>query len=263
LILTKLRAVVVDDETLAREYLKELVEAHPNSTCIASCQNGREALAVIRELKPDLVFLDIEMPGMTGFDVVKALQADTIPLVVFATAFEAYAIKAFEVQAVDYVLKPFHPERIHEAISRANARYALEHQNRKNSYLTAIDHIEPEDSKAETAEFESTAQRLAIKEDDEILLIPYTDIAWIDAAGDYMCVHVGNATHVLRCTMKELENKLKHSSLARIHRSTVVNLDYVKSIKPLPKGECELHLDNDVILKVSRNYRKNIDQLKH
>jgi two-component system LytT family response regulator len=257
-----LRSIIVDDEPLARDYLSSLLEEHPYAECVDTCQNGREAIRSIQKHRPDLVFLDVEMPGMSGFDVVKSLQSDTMPMIIFATAFDAYAVDAFDVQAVDYILKPFNPERVYQALSRAESRHSSETKKEKNQLLAAMELMNQHSQKAEPALFDQQPKRLTIKEHDEITLVPFDDIDWIDAAGDYMCVHVGNKTHVLRCTMKELEVKLKGTPLVRIHRSTVANLDKVQSIKPLQKGESELHLSENIILKVSRGYKNNVQSLK-
>jgi len=259
--MTSLRVIVVDDEPLARDYLVAILSGFEDVEVVAQCCNGREAVKAVHLYQPDMMFLDIEMPGMSGFDVVKALQSDVLPLVVFATAFEAYAVEAFDVQAVDYVLKPFEPERVERAIKRAKNSYPGDVHGDKRALMAAMGKISGMAEQAEPSPVKKEQNKLAVKESGVTLLLSFDEIDWIDAAGDYMCVHVGSKTHVLRCTMKALEQKLTASSLTRVHRSTLVNLDRVRSITSLPKGECQLHLEVDVDLKVSRKYRKNVEHL--
>ena len=183
-------------------------------------------MARTRELAPDLLILDINMPGMTGFDVVKALQSDDMPNVIFCTAYQRYALDAFDLHAVDYLLKPVDERRVQRGLERARQRLGevADEGERKTALLGAID-----------------------------------DIArWVDAAGDYMCVHVKGETHILRSTLKNLMERLDSDQFKRIHRSTVVNLERIKRVTPLKKGEYMLDLGNDEQLKVSRNYRDAI-----
>lgn len=258
--MTALRVIIVDDEQLSRDFLLHILNELDDVEVIDQCENGRQAIKKSSEQLPDLLFLDIQMPGMTGIDVVRSLQSDSMPMIIFATAYDQFAVEAFEVHAVDYVLKPFDPERIKLAIERAKQRKkAGESLGNKLELLNAFKGMKKETQGSES--FSSALNKLAIKEDGETHLVPFECIDWIDAAGDYMCVHVGNMTHVMRCTMKELEQKLSTPHLARIHRSTLVNMDKVHSISPLPKGDCLLHLDGDIRLKVSRSYRKNIEKL--
>ena len=258
-----MRVVIVDDEPLALDLLGELLRKGDNLQVVARASNGRAALAAIREHRPDLVFLDIEMPGMNGFEVVELLQADDhMPLVIFVTAFDGYAVEAFDVNAVDYVLKPVDAGRLKLAVERARERSA---DGTKGRLMRAIAAAGGDGKNAPLTEalgeLPEELGRLPVRRGDSVELLDLDDIDWVDAAGDYMCVHALGETHILRCTMKQLSDRLALGPFARIHRSTLVNLNKVRKITPLPKGECTLHLSEETQLKVSRNYRSAIQHL--
>ena len=270
-----LRVVVVDDEPLALRLVKSMLQELPFVEVLATCKNGREALDAVSKHCPDLLFLDIQMPGMNGFEVVRRLQGDTIPLVVFATAYDQYAIEAFEVDAVDYVMKPLEDERLEQAIQRARERLQLQAAaaasdtgpaDIKGNLLHSIEKIERARSgaatepAAEQVQGTDAVRKLAIKDRGRITMLNQADIEWIDAAGDYMCVHAAGETHVMRSTMKELQQQLCGDTFKRIHRSTVVNLNFIAKIKVLSKGEYELTLESGAQIKVSRNYRQPIKE---
>ena len=270
-----LRVVVVDDEPLALRLVKSMLQEIPFVEVLATCKNGREALEAVSKHCPDLLFLDIQMPGMNGFEVVRRLQGDTIPLVVFATAYDQYAIEAFEVDAVDYVMKPLEDERLAQAIQRARERLQLQAAaaasdkgpaDIKGNLLHSIEKIERAHSgtatepAAEQAQGSDAVRKLAIKDRGRITMLNQAEIEWIDAAGDYMCVHAAGETHVMRSTMKELQQQLCGDTFKRIHRSTVVNLNFIAKIKVLSKGEYELTLESGAQIKVSRNYRQPIKE---
>jgi two-component system LytT family response regulator len=266
--LQKLRTVVVDDEPLARRLLRSLLADSDEIELVADCRNGREAISAVREHEPDLMFLDIKMPGMSGFDVVKELQSDTMPMVIFCTAFQRYAIDAFDLHAVDYLLKPLDSQRLERAVARARQRHEarLAAADNKTPLVGAIDEIarkvssRPQSDKPAPAGEENSAlsRKLAIKEHDSTVLISIDDIDWVDAAGDYMCLHVQGETHIMRSTLKNLMSRLDPEKFKRIHRSTIVNLERIVKATPLQKGEYILDLDCDERLKVSRNYRQEI-----
>ncbi len=304
---TTLRVAIVDDEQLALDYLSNLLLSLPDVELVGRFRNGREAVSGIPGSGADLVFLDINMPGIDGFGVVKALQADILPLIVFATAHDKFALKAFELNAVDYILKPFDRGRVEAAIDRgrerallrrlqaereefegelgelkANTLRAIEtmtertQRKRKAGGVDTDTHHQDADTRASAAQrsdaspraglegnrYVTSAQlgRLPIKDGQQTRLVEFDAIEWIDAAGDYMCVHAAGETYILRSTMKELEQKLTEA-FVRIHRSTIVNLGVVDSVDALPKGEALLHLRNGTTLKVSRNFRKAIQHL--
>ena len=264
----RLRTVVVDDEPLARRLLRSLLDDIPEVELVAECRNGREAIETTRELAPDLLILDIQMPGTSGFDVVKELQADVMPMVIFCTAYQRYAIDAFDLHAVDYMLKPIDGKRLQRAIARALQRFkdSDDTPEHKSPLLGAIDEIarkvagrsdvkNPERSSDEAL---AADRKIAIKDHDSTVLIEIDDIDWVDAAGDYMCVHVKGETLVMRSTLKSLMSRLDGDKFKRIHRSTLVNLERIVKATPLHKGEYILELDCDQQLKVSRNYREAI-----
>lgn len=260
-----MRVVIADDEPLALELLDKLLAEHESLEVVARARSGREARSAIRDLKPDLALLDIEMPRISGFQVVQSLQADDhMPLVIFVTAFDSYAVKAFEVNAVDYVLKPLERDRFARAIERAETRHIGSSKERLLRAITAaqatgtaawdlVDHLPAGES--------GGLNRLPVRDGDSVQLLPFDVIEWVDAAGDYMCVHAAGETHILRCTMKQLSDRLAVGPFARIHRSTLVNLNRIREITALAKGECLLHLDGEVKLKVSRNFRSSIAHL--
>ena len=268
MIMEKLRTIVVDDEPLALRLMVSFLKNSPEIDIVAECVNGREAVGAVLELAPDLMFLDIRMPGLNGFDVIKKIQPELLPMVIFCTAFERYALDAFDVHAVDYVVKPMDEERCRLAVNRALGRH---HEDKvlggeKTRLIGAIDAItknvrermavrkagdpDPEPAIAE--------KKIAIKDRDSIKLIKEQSIGWIDAAGDYMCVHAEGETHILRCTMKQLLEELDRDIFKRVHRSTIVNLNSIEQVIPHTKGEYFLVLEGGERVKVSRNFRAAI-----
>lgn len=249
-----LRVLIVDDEPLALDYMESMLMSVPGVQLIGRCRSGREALAELQKQDVDLMFLDIQMPGIDGLETVKCCQSDVMPVVVFATAYDEYAVKAFEANAVDYLLKPFVAERVAEAVVRARARLlsrAL--QSGKDSLVAAIAGLEG-GAELLAGDTRDKSMRLAIKDGAHTHLVDQDSIAWVDAAGDYMCVHADGETYILRSTMKDLEKRLS-SQFARIHRSTLVNVTKIIRTEALPKGECLVILNNDVHLKASRSFR--------
>jgi two-component system LytT family response regulator len=261
----RLRAIVVDDEQLARRLLVSILEDMPEVVVMAECSTGREAVRAVSDLAPDLMFLDIKMPGWNGFDVIKKIQPEQLPMVVFCTAFERYALDAFEVHAVDYLVKPLDDERVRLAVKRALARHREDQLARgdKSPLLGAIEDITGDRAQPLAAEENAGADRpaadsdrkIAIRDRDAVRLVREDRIAWVDAAGDYMCVHAEGETLIMRSTMKHLLELLDESTFKRVHRSTIVNLNFVESARLLPKGEFMLTLENGEQIKVSRNFR--------
>ena len=259
----QLTAVIVDDEPLALEGLSLRLAKIPEIKVIGQAENGDEAIKLCQTLSPDVLFLDLQLPGLNGIEVVQAMQADTLPMIVFVSAYSEYAIEAFELNAIDYVLKPANLGRLQKTVSRILERQNP-HQADKEKFklLNALG----ETSGIEVSELEEwletdeplpTAinQEIVIKNsDNEKVLVPVKEIKWVDAAGDYMCVHTEKDTHVLRITMKKLQSLLDEKQFARIHKSTIVNLNHVISIKPLRNNESIVTLNDDIELKVSRNY---------
>lgn len=267
--MAQLKTIIVDDEQLARRGLSLRLEEFPEIDVIAQCSNGHEALQAINTLSPDLVFLDIQMPGMNGFDVVANLQSDNVPLIIFVTAFDQYALDAFKVHAIDYVLKPIDDERLSESIERALSQKEQEKTQVSKEKLVKLMMSATGSSAADVEEMIDAddtdiahyPNTLNIKDGSDIQRLQITDIEWIDAAGDYMCVHCQGKTHIMRKTMKELEVLLNPSVFLRVHRSTIVNINCVAGAQTLNNGEFMLTLTTDNNLKVSRSYRDGVKKL--
>jgi two-component system LytT family response regulator len=263
--MVKLKTIIVDDELLARRLMLSCLDEIPEIEILSECANGREALAAVLELEPDLMFLDINMPGLNGFEVIKKIQPELLPMVIFCTAFERYALDAFELHAVDYIVKPLDEERLQLAVKRALARFHEQQQMSENkaSLLGAIDTISTNaanrvptgEKTGKRAQPADAAKKILIKDRDSIKLISVDSIAWVDAAGDYMCIHAEGETHIMRCTMKHLIEKLDSTNFKRVHRSTIVNLNCIEEVIPHSKGEYFLRVNNDEKIKVSRKYR--------
>jgi two-component system LytT family response regulator len=261
----KLKTIVVDDESLARRLIVSLLDEFKEIEVLAECKNGREAIAAVLDLAPDLMVLDIKMPGLNGFEVIQKIQPELLPMVIFCTAFERFALDAFDVHAVDYVVKPLDKERIHLAVRRAVNRFqtGMHMGKNKTSLIGAIDAIKKNVAVREPLALPESQppieinpeRKIAIKDQDSIKLVKLDDISWVDAAGDYMCVHAEGETHIMRCTMKRLLEELNDAAFKRVHRSTIVNLNCIKQVIPHTKGEYFLQLENDTKIKVSRNYR--------
>jgi two-component system LytT family response regulator len=266
--MVKLKTIVVDDEQLARKLMLSCLEELPEIGILAECANGREAVTAVLELEPDLMFLDVMMPGLNGFEVIKKIQPELLPMVIFCTAYQRYALDAFDIHAVDYIVKPLDEQRLQLAVNRALARYQEELQSGDNkaSLLGAIETIAsnvseriPLHEKTRTGPMSAGQERrITIKDRDSIKLVKVDSIAWVDAAGDYMCVHAEGETHIMRCTMKHLLDELDDAAFKRVHRSTIVNMNCIDEVIPHTKGEYFLQLDNGERIKVSRNYRGEI-----
>ena len=266
--MTKLKTIIVDDESLALRLLRSVPKDFPEIELVAECENGRQALAAVMEHSPDLMFLDIQMPGMTGFDVIKSLQADVVPMVIFATAYDRYAIDAFEVNAVDYVLKPIDEDELARAVERAVDRFEMKEalHNTKQHMLEALGQMSGS-SASDVSEIDGRgagdadlgySEKLAIKDGGEINFVATTDIDWVDAAGDYMCVHSNGVIYVMRSTIKELLAQLDPQRFMRIHRSTIVSMSRIKCVIHHRKGEYFVDLKCGERLKSSRTYTRVI-----
>jgi two-component system LytT family response regulator len=231
----KIRALVVDDEPLARSNLTVLLRLDPEIEIVSECGSGMEALEEIRNSKPDMVFLDVQMPECDGFDVLEMLGSDLPPAVVFVTAYDQYALRAFEAGALDYLLKPFDDARFDRALGRAKERIAHGRNPPR------------------------TVERLVVKSAGHVSFLKISEIDWIEAADYYSCLHVGARNHLLRRSMSELDQELDQSVFCRIHRSTIVKLDRVRGLKLNENGEYDVVLDNGTRLRLSRRYRKQLE----
>lgn len=245
----KVRTILVDDEDLARQMLKEYLAGYPDVDIIAECRSGYQAVKSINSLQPDLIFLDVQMPELSGFGVLKKLKK--IPFVVFSTAYDKYALRAFEVSAVDYLLKPYDRTRFNQAVQKA-----LERIKNKN---TSIDQLQSllENIKIDQADHE----RLWIKENGSLKPIKPDEIDWIEAMDDYACLHVGKAKHLVSQTMHELEAKLDAKMFMRIHRSTIVNLDSIQELRSVGDGSYQVILKDSTKLSLSRGQAKKLKGL--
>ena len=267
-----LKCVIADDEPAALKHLKLHFQSYDDIDVVAECRNGFEALSAIQEKEPDLAFLDIEMPGLGGFEVVKRLQPEVTPPVIFVTAFNQYAIRAFDIHAVDYVLKPLNADRLKVAIARARQRLENEKAMRasnKANVLRAIGRI-PVTDKTDAWPATGMPTRISSKPDSGTLQIcdsgqtheiGHDEIDWIDAAGDYMCIHVGSRTLVARMTMESLEKQLSQNDFVRIHRSTIVNVRRVMGLTSLRNGDLSLSIQGGSQLRASRRYSKKLKRV--
>ena len=264
-----IRTILVDDEPLATQGLQLRLDAHDDIEVIATANNGREAIRAVKTHKPDLVFLDIQMPGFDGFSVISGLMEVEPPLFVFVTAYSEHALKAFEAKAVDYLMKPVDEDRLAETIERVRERLAEKASARKAEKLqTALEEHAPEAAETISEGGDRPAasrfeQVINIRDQGQIFRVDVEDIERIDAAGDYMCIQTGDNTLILRETMKDLEKRLDPRRFQRVHRSTIVNLDQVKQVRPHTNGECFLVLDSGAEVKVSRSYRDVVARFVH
>lgn len=262
-----LKTLIVDDESLARRGLVHRLRDITDIEIVGEAKNGREALNLIREKNPDLVFLDIQMPGLSGFQVVQQLDIETMPVILFLTAYDEYAVQAFEVNALDYILKPIDEERLHQVLEKVRANLSQKRAlKQKQALLQMVSQISGE-SISSFAELEGKnvaglkqkePSRLAIRDGGKTTWVNQQDIEWIDAAGDYMCVQALGTTYIMRKTMKELEKELDDSILQRIHRSTIINISLVREMESHINGEYFLTLDSGHRVKLSRTYKNKL-----
>ncbi|NVK57757.1 MAG: response regulator transcription factor [Alteromonadaceae bacterium] len=265
----KIKTLIVDDEPLARSGLRLRLEKFDDVEVVAECQNGLDAVSMISQHRPDLVFLDIQMPGLNGFQVINKLKElkQPIPMIVFVTAYDSYAIKAFDVHAIDYLLKPADDERLRAALAKVREYFSTQHQDEQSRKLVNLvaeltgddcEEILRKLASGEAVETNPYPDVLAIKDGSEVTRVNVSDIQWIDAAGDYMCVHALDGMHIMRKTMKELEQELNPQLFVRVHRSAIANIRYVKKLVSHISGEYHLILSNDTELKVSRSHRDKV-----
>lgn len=243
----KLRTLIVDDEPLARERIRVLLEREPDVEILAECGDGEEAVEHVKRLHPDLLFLDIQMPEMDGFDVLRNLPPERLPVVIFVTAYDQHAVRAFEAHALDYLLKPFKSARFKLAVQRAR-----EHLKDKQSGAVARGLL---DLLAERAD-SNQITRLAVKTEDRILLVATDEIDSIESAGNYVAVHVGKDSHILRESLRGLEARLPRKQFLRVSRAAIVNLERVKELQPTVRGESLLILKNGRPIPTTRSWRE-------
>ncbi|CAN5386736.1 LytTR family DNA-binding domain-containing protein [soil metagenome] len=249
----RMRMLVVDDEPLAREKIRDLVKLDPELEIAGECTNGLEALAAIQELRPDLLLLDVQMPEVGGFAVLEALKDEVMPLVIFVTAYDQYAVRAFEFHALDYLLKPFDRERFEAAIGRAKAHVRREQNGNLDQRILAL----LEQLKAETKYIE----RLVVKAGGRVSFLETKEIDWVEAEGNYVNIHTPKKPFLLRETISNLEAQLDPKHFVRIHRSSIVRIDRIQELQTWSHGEYRVILYGVTELTLSRNYRDNLQSL--
>jgi two-component system LytT family response regulator len=255
----RIRTIIADDEELARRGLRALSQRSEDLELICECRNGREAVEAIHRHRPDLVFLDVQMPGKTGFDVIGSLADGQRPHVVFVTAYDKFALRAFEVHALDYLLKPVNEERFDAAVARV--REAMSHAT-DSAMIQRVRQVAVDLQVVPASLMASAIDRLPIKANDgRIMVIRVFDIDWIEADGDYVSVHAKGKTWLIRETIAAMELRLALSGFVRIHRSTLVNAERVKELRPRDKGEYTVVLNDGTELKLTRNYRASVERL--
>jgi two-component system LytT family response regulator len=252
----KVRALIVDDEPLARQRLRTLLRGEPDVDVVGECADGQEAVAAIRELEPHLLFLDVQMPVLDGFGVLEALGPQPLPAVIFVTAYDSYAIRAFEVNALDYLLKPFDRDRFRKALERARSQIFKTPSPYTGEQLSELlDQAQPGRTERQFLD------RLVIKSGGRVFFLRAEEIEWIEAAGNYLRLHVAGDMHLLRETMNNLEARLHPDKFFRIHRSTIVNLERVKELQPWFHGDYRVILTDGTELTLSRSYRPKLKNL--
>ncbi len=258
-----LDVLLIDDEPLARKRLRQFLREYEDCTVVGECGDGREAISRIRELQPDLVFLDVQMPEVSGLEVLAALEPAERPLVVFVTAHDEYAVRAFEVHAVDYLLKPFDRERFRDAYERARElfsnRAAQHQQQRLTALLAETGHVTGNTEIASPL----LHDRILVKTGTRVLFLNPCDIDWVEAAGNYVKLHVGSDEYIVRESISRLEAMLGPRQFVRVHRSTIVNLNRVRELRPWFSGEMIIVMLNGTELKLSRTYRKDLERRVH
>lgn len=248
----KFRALIVDDEPLARERIRTLLRKEPDIEVAAECGDGSRAVTAIEKHRPDLVFLDVQMPAADGFDVVEAIGAEQMPAVIFVTAYDKYALRAFDVHALDYLLKPFDRARFRESLERARAQIRRARDGEVSERLLAL--------LGSIRAKQQHRERLVVREGGRIFFLRAEEIDWIEAAGNYLRLRAGRHSHLIRETMAGIEAQLDPAKFARIHRSTIVNLDRVRELLPGPHGDSTLLLRDGTRLTLSRTFRTRFDE---
>lgn len=268
-----LRVLIVDDEPLARLRLEDLLAHEPDVELVGTAENGVAAVAAIRELQPDLIFLDVQMPGKTGLEVVREVGPEAMPATIFVTAFDQYALQAFDVAAVDYLVKPFDDERFEQAFRRARRLLELEGIDRLRTQLltmlqgTGAPPAPPADGTGTAGSDDASSsaptdylERIAVEMRGKLRVVPVADIDYITASGPYAELHVGERTYVIREAMQTLEERLDPSRFFRVHRSAIVRLDLVETLHKGAGGDYEIQLRGGARLRVSRSRREALEQ---
>lgn len=260
----KATVLIVDDEPHAREGIRIRLEEYSDISIVGECTSGREAVDSIAELKPDLVFLDIQMPEMNGFEVLQSLDSDCLPIIIFVTAFDKYALKAFEHHALDYLLKPVSDERFKQsmklALAEVNHRNLEVYTSKLKSVVNEYFKITGNGAASPKVDYltnKNVLSRLMIKNRDQITIVSVDEIDWIESAGDYVYLHSDKKKYLIRETLTSMEQKMDSAKFVRIHRSSIVNIEKIKSMKQTEHGDLDVFLSDGTKLKLSRTYRSN------
>ncbi len=248
----KIKTLIVDDEPIARDRVRRMLHEENDIEIVGECGNGAEAVTFINENQPDLVFLDIQMPEMTGFEALQAIASDKVPVIIFVTAYDQYAIQAFDVHALDYLLKPFNRQRFQRAVERAREQIEKTQVGKIDERLVSL---------LSDLKGKKYLERLVVKSVGRVFFLRTDEVDWVEAAGNYAKLHVGREGHLIRETMNGLESKLNPDKFLRIHRSTLVNIDRIKELNPLFSGDYSVMLKNGTELTLSRNYRDRLLEL--
>jgi len=252
-----IRVLIVDDEPLARTGVRQLVQSLDDVTVVGEASDGPEAVRQIEQQDPDLVFLDVQMPEMNGLEVVREVGVEAMPLTIFVTAYDQYALDAFEAHALDYLLKPIEEERFEEALDRAREQLQRREADALDEQLRGV----LQEYAAEADEADRGIERFTVRSRDRIYFVDAEDVQWIESEGDYVALHDGEDTHLVRKTMKRLEQQLDSSRFLRVHRSYIVNVDYIEELRPLDHGTYQIRMASGTPLKTSRSYTDNVDAL--
>jgi len=246
----RFKVLIVDDERLSRQRLRRLLTLEPECEIVGECENGNEALAALSRERPDIMFLDVQMPELDGFDVVRAIE-NSRPLIIFISAFDEYALRAFEVHAFDYLLKPFDRRRFRESLNRAKSHLSKDRTESPDDRLRALfEHF---------ATNRRMPDRIAVRTNGRVVFVKIDDVDWIEASDNYVCLHCGKDTHVLRETMVQIEARLDPARFLRVHRSAIVNLDRIKELQPWFRGDYRVLLRDGTELTLTKSHREKLE----
>jgi two-component system LytT family response regulator len=244
-----IQALIVDDEPLARQRIALMLENESDIKIVGQCGDGKTATRIIKSKAPDLVFLDIQLPEMDGFEIIDSLPANRLPLIVFVTAYDQFALKAFKVHAVDYLLKPVEAERLAEALDHVRRQMQVRDPGQRARLAELLRDLDSHRGRT---------NRIVLKSEGEVLCLKPSEIDWVESAGNYVCFHVGPSTHIFRETMNQVEHRLREHNFLRIHRSSIVNFDRIKKLKPRLYGDYTVELRDGTKLTLSRAYRQAV-----
>ncbi len=250
---TAIRVLIVDDEPLARHGLREVLESEKDIVIAGECGDGQEAIEMVQRIRPDVLFLDIQMPETDGFDVISALPAGDLPLVVFVTAYDEFALKAFTANALDYILKPYDAERIHSSLRRIREMLRLKQQAEYSERIRSV--------LSSFQQKDKFLQRIPIRHGGKISLVNVHDVVWIEAAADYINIHTAKEKHLTRGSIGEIEQQLDPALFVRIHRSSIINIKHIRELTTNHHGDYTALMDNGIELTVSRNYKDGLAHL--